>query len=131
MQLKTILNHVQKFKSFVYGNIIWIDSNEVFAILIEVLARKNSKPICSGCKRPGSCYDTLAPRKFEIVPLWNIAVFFMYAMRRVNCKRCGVKVEIVPWADGKNSLTKTYMQFLAHWAKKLSWKETALAFGAT
>jgi hypothetical protein len=65
------------------------------------------------------------------VPLWNIAVFFMYAMRRVNCKRCGVKVEIVPWADGKNSLTKTYMQFMSHWAKKLSWKETALAFGAT
>ena len=68
---------------------------------------------------------------FEFVPLWNIAVFFAYALRRVNCPRCGVKVESVPWADGKNTLTKTYMQFLAAWAKKLSWKETAVAFRTT
>jgi transposase len=131
MQLQTILNRVQKFKSFVYGKAIWFDSDETLAILIEVLARKNSKPICSGCKRPGPCYDTLGPRKFEFVPLWNIAVFFMYARRRVSCKKCGVKAEALPWADGKHSLTKTYMQFLAGWAKKLSWKETAVAFGAT
>jgi transposase len=42
-----------------------------------------------------------------------------------------VKVEKVPWADGKNTMTKTYMQFLATWAKRLSWKETAVAFRTT
>jgi transposase len=132
MQLKTILDHVQKFKSFVYGNIVWVKYDHSKTLLIEVLARKNSKPICSGCGSPGPCYDTLEPRKYEFVPLWNIPVFFMYAKRRVDCKKCGhVKAEIVPWADGKNSLTKTYMQFLSGWAKKLSWKETAVAFGAT
>jgi transposase len=57
---------------------------------------------------------------FEFVPLWNITVFFAYALRRVNCETCGVKVERVPWADGKSTLTKTYMQFLATWAKRLS-----------
>ncbi len=36
---------------------------------------------------------------FEFVPLWNISIYFAYAMGRVNCKRCGVKVEKVPWAD--------------------------------
>jgi transposase len=131
MQLKTILNRVQKFKSFVYGNVIWVNSDQVLALLVEILARANSKPICSGCGRSGPCYDTLEPRKFEFVPLWNIPVFFMYAMRRVNCKRCGVKTEMVPWADGKHTLTKCYMQFLAAWAKKLSWKETALSFRTT
>jgi hypothetical protein len=63
-----------------------------------------------------------------LYPLWNIAVFFAYALRRVNCPRCGVKVERVPWAEGKNTLTRTYMQFLATWAKRLSWKETAVVF---
>jgi len=128
MQLKTILNRVQKFKSFVYGNIFWLQSGENLELVIEVAARANSNPICSGCDRAGSVYDRLATRLFEFVPLWNIAVFLAYAMRRVNCKRCGVTVETVPWAEGKHTLTKTYMHFLAKWAKKLSWKETAGAF---
>jgi transposase len=49
-------------------------------------------------------------------------------MRRVNCRKCGVVVEEVPWADGKHQLTRAYMLFLARWARKLSWKETAEAF---
>jgi len=131
MQLKTILNRVQKFKSFVYGNIDWLDPDQKTALKIEVMARANSKPICSGCERPGRWYDTLESRMFEFVPLWNIAVFLVYAMRRVNCPRCGIKVETVPWADGKHTLTRTYMHFLATWAKRLSWKETAVAFHTT
>jgi hypothetical protein len=47
-------------------------------------------------------------------------------MRRVDCRRCGVvAVEEVPWSDGKRTLTKAYMFFLARWARKMSWKETA------
>ena len=49
-------------------------------------------------------------------------------MRRVQCSTCGVKVEEVPWADGKRELTKVYMQYLAFWAKKLSWAEIASVF---
>jgi transposase len=37
-------------------------------------------------------------------------------------------VEEVPWGDGKRTLTKAYMLFLASWARRLSWKETAEAF---
>jgi len=39
-----------------------------------------------------------------------------------------VVVEEVPWGDGKRTLTKAYMLFLARWARRLSWKETAEAF---
>ena len=59
------------------------------------------------------------------MPLWGMAVSFLYAMRRVNCPKCGVKVEQVPWADGKCHLTTSYRWFLARWAKRLSWKEVA------
>ena len=131
MQLKTILNRVQKFKSFVYGKIVLMDEGGVLALLVEVLPRANSRAICSGCGHPGPGYDTLETRMFEFVPLRNIAVFLVYALRRVNCKTCGVRVEAVPWADGKNTLTKTYMHFLATWAERLSWKETAIAFRTT
>jgi hypothetical protein len=50
-------------------------------------------------------------------------------MRRVDCRRCeAVVVEEVPWGDGKRTLTNAYMLFLARWARRLSWKETAEAF---
>jgi transposase len=49
-------------------------------------------------------------------------------MRRVECRNYGVVVEEVPWGDGKYQLTRAYMLFLARWARKLSWKETAEAF---
>ena len=50
------------------------------------------------------------------------------------CTPCGASivvvaaVEEVPWGDGKRTLTKAYMLFLARWARRLSWKETAEAF---
>jgi transposase len=128
MQVKTILNRVQKFKSFVYANICWADINGQPSLLIEIVPRRNSRPICSGCGRAGSGYDTLEPREFEFVPLWGITVFFVYVMRRVDCRSCGVRVESVPWAQGKHRLTLAYMQFLATWARRLSWQEVATTF---
>ena len=128
MQLKTILNRVQKFKSFVYGNISWLESDGALALVVEIAARANSRPVCSGCGRRRPWYDTMPSRQFEFVPLWGIRVFFMYALRRVHCKSCGVKVEAIPWAEGKHTMTNTYMHFLASWAKRLSWQEVARTF---
>jgi len=130
MQLKTILNRVQKHKSFVYGEVSWLNWGKP-SIEVEILPRANSKPFCSGCGRRSRTYDHLPARQFEFVPLWGIIVFFLYAMRRVDCPRCGVTVELVPWAAGKCHLTITYQWFLAAWARRLSWKEVAGVFETT
>ena len=131
MQLKTILNHVERHKSFVYQEARWSDPETKTEIEIPIQPRANSQAICSTCDKPAPGYDQLPQRRFEFVPLWQIAVYFVYAMRRVDCPTCGVKVEKVPWCDGKNQLTTTYRWFLAGWAKRLSWKGVADAFGAT
>jgi len=128
MRIRTLLNKCEKLKSFVYEN----DYIQGADLIIEVRARKNSKPVCSSCKKRGSTYDhSPVSRKYEFVPLWGMRVFLSYRMRRVNCKKCGVKTEEVPWAKGKNTVTKTYSQFLAHWAKKMSWNEVAKTFKTT
>ena len=94
-----------------------------------VRPRNGSAAVCSRCHLPAPGYDQLAERRFEFIPLWGFLVFLLYTMRRVNCRRCGiVAVEEVPWGDGKRTLTKAYMLFLARWARRLSWKETAEAF---
>ena len=131
MQVKTLLNRVEKNKSFVYSKPRWGKDEGKEYIEIPVKSRKNSRAICSGCGRPAPCYDRLARRRFDYVPLWGFAVFFLYAMRRVNCRSCGVKVERVPWGRGKSPLTRSYSIFLATWARRLSWSEVAGIFGTT
>ncbi len=94
-----------------------------------VRPREGSAAVCSRCHLPAPGYDQLAERRFEFIPLWVFFVFQLYAMRRVDCRQCGVvAVEEVPWGDGKRTLTEAYMLFLARWARRLSWKETAECF---
>ncbi len=128
MRIETILNNCQKFKRFVYKNVRWGQHDGHRCIEAEIIPRSNSSAICSYCHKKASLYDRLSLRRFEFVPLWGYRVFFLYQMRRVDCKACGVSIEAVPWATGKDTLTKAYMKFLSDWAKKISWLETARSF---
>jgi transposase len=126
MLITRLLNECYHFPGFVYENARLNESKN--SVEVDVRERVRSKPICSVCHKPGPCYDHLSCRRFEFIPLWGFAVFFLYCMRRVNCPTCGIKVEEVPWGTGKHTLCKAYMLHLAHWARKLSWKETAESF---
>ncbi len=109
MQLKTILNRIQKHRCFVYESVRFREGVEELALEVEVRPRSNSRPICSECRKCCPGYDTLPPRYFEFVPLWGIKVFLLYARRRVDCSRCGVRVEAIPWAEGKSHLSQAYV----------------------
>ena len=127
MELITILNRCHRFRGFVYQHAHF--SADKKSIEVAVRPRKGSAAVCSRCHLPAPGYDQIAERRFELIPLWGFLVFLLYPMRRVNCRRCGiVAVEEVPWGDGKRTLTKAYMLFLARWARRMSWKETAEAF---
>ena len=127
LQLITILNRCHRFPGFVYQQARF--SSDHKSIEIAVRPRKRSAAVCSRCHQPAPGYDQLPERRFEFIPFWGFLVFLLYAMRRVDCRRCeAVVVEEVPWGDGKRTLTRAYMLFLARWARRLSWKETAEAF---
>jgi transposase len=128
MHLQFILRRLQPQPGFVYDNVRWAGSRQRPEIHVHIRPRTGSDGICSTCmqKRPG--YDVLGTRFFAFVPLWAIPVFFVYAMRRVDCRRCGVTVEAVPWATGKMQATHALVWFLASWAKVLSWKDVARRF---
>ena len=130
MLVTTILNSIEKRKGFVYGKArMGLDSEGNKRIEIPIIPRRNSKASCSNCGLACRSYDRLPERCFEYVPLWGIAVVLVYAMRRVMCPECGVKVERVPWASGKSPITSSLAIFLADWAKVLSWQEVARRFG--
>ena len=127
MELITILNRCHRFRGFVYDRARFSPGHK--SIEVSVRPRKGSAAVCSRCHQPAPGYDQLGERRFEFIPPWGFFVFLLYTMRRVDCRRCGaVVVEEVPWGDGKRTLTKVYMLFLARWARRLSWKATAEAF---
>ena len=129
MLLKTILNHCLKFKSFVYTKITLELIGGAEALVAEIVPRKNSRGLCSKCRRPVPTYDHQSSmRHFRFVPLWGIPVYFRYRMRRVQCPTHGVITEVVPWAQGKSPITGAMELFLARWARRLSWKEVAECF---
>ena len=126
MLLQTILNRLHKHKSFVYGTARWISHGES-----QNHRRAGPTPsqqpadLLPSAAKKGPGYDHVAERRYQFVPDVGLAVFLLYAPRRVDCPHCGVKVERLPWARGKSRLTTMYMWFLAAWAKRLSWQEVA------
>jgi transposase len=126
MELLTILNHCCRHRGFVYRRARFGPAKK--SVEVDVQPRAGSTALCSGCHQPAPGYDRLPERRFEFIPFWGILVFFLYRMRRVECQNCGVVVEEVPWSDGKHQSTKAHMLFLARWARKLSWQETAESF---
>jgi transposase len=123
------LNRIQRFVGFVYeevqmycheGRPEWID------IVLEPHGGIRGR--CSQCHRPAPGYDRLPERRWSFVPVWGIPTYFCYAPRRVECSQHGVVVEHIPWSDGKRPMTCAMMGFLARWARRLSWRETAQVF---
>lgn len=128
MLLKTLLNRVEKFNRFVVQAVAEEYVGSRPAIVFRLRARARSRPICSGCGKPSAANGHQSLRYFQYVPLWGIPTYLAYAPRRVSCKQDGAVVEQLPWAEGKERLTKTFRVFLAQWARRLSWLETAQVF---
>ena len=119
LQVKTLLNAIQRFPGFVFRDIRlhrhW--DGQPRCIEITVQPHPAIAPKCSRCLKPAPGYDRLEQRSWLFVPLWGIVTRFLYAARRVHCPEHGVVVEHVPWSQGKRPVTIAMMIFLARWAR--------------
>lgn len=86
-------------------------------IHLELITRRRLP--CSGCGKRFLVRDRLQKRTWRHVPLWNIPVFISYRPARVKCPDCGIKVEKIPWSNGKSSLSKPLSLAMATWSKRL------------
>ncbi len=85
MQVPTILNRVTHYKPFVFEKAELDEAAGRMRLRVRVRARANGQAVCDGCGRRRPGYDRLPERTWEFAPLWQIAVFFVYARRRVDC----------------------------------------------
>jgi len=128
LEVKTILNRIQHFVGFIYSSICLRGSGCSLRVEVKIDPHRGIRGKCSNCMKPCPGYDVLEERRWLFVPLWGIIVHFFYAPRRVECAEHGVGVEHIPWSQGKRPVTTAMMGFLARWARRLSWRETARAF---
>jgi len=92
----SLLKRVLPLKGFCYAGARW-DEYTGEVIEVELAARRGARARCSCCRHPAPCYDHPAGvRRWPFIGLWAIAIFFLYRPRRVACRRCGVRVELLP-----------------------------------
>lgn len=119
---------MQHFVGFVYHEVRMYGQSQSLSIEITLEPHEGIRGRCSQCQRSTPGYDRLPERRWLFVPLWGIPTYFLYAPRRVECAEHGVVVEHIPWSEGKRPVTCAMMGFLARWARRLSWRETAQVF---
>lgn len=69
------------------------------------------------------------PRDWRDLPIRGQPLVLRYAPYRVRCRRCGVRVERLPWARPWQRVTTALAVAVAALARRLSWAETATHFG--
>ena len=85
---------------------------------------------CSGCHRRCRGYDSLEPRRWRHLDWGGVLIWLRYAPKRVECSRCGVVVQQVPWAASATTrFTWDFEEQVGFFAQRLDKSAVELAFG--
>lgn len=99
-------------------------------MVVELDVLRGRRLPCSCCGTRGRVRDRLRVREWKHVPLWGVAVTLRYAPARVCCPQCGkVRVEAIPWSQGKCRLSTGLIWCLATLSKLLAWDQVAGLYG--
>lgn len=75
---------------------------------------------CSGCFcKVHQLYDQYAGRLWRHADFGGMRIDLRYATRRVDCPRCGVRVELVPWAEPMSAFTRVFEEHVAWCATRM------------
>jgi len=85
---------------------------------------------CGVCRhRCREVYDVCPMREWRDLAMRKLPLKLRYRPRRVECPRCGVRVEDFPWAEPWARVTAALANAVAVLARELSWQGTAREYG--
>lgn len=73
---------------------------------------------CSACGEQCPGYDRERGRRWRHLDLAGMTLHLRYDTRRVECPRCGVKVERVPWAETSSWFTRPFEDHVGYLAQR-------------
>jgi transposase len=75
---------------------------------------------CGGCGfRARRLYDQRRGRRWRHLDFGGMRVELRYDLRRADCARCGVRTELVPWADADSMYTRPFEDQVAYLAQRM------------
>jgi transposase len=95
-----------------------LDVNFDEAGLVVDVAPTWRRPRCSGCGRKCRGYDRDRGRRWRHLDVAGMLLHLRYDIRRVDCPRCRVKVELVPWADTNSWFTRPFEDHVGYLAQR-------------
>jgi transposase len=85
---------------------------------------------CGVCRlRCREVHDIRKQREWRDLSMRKLPLKLLYRPRRVECPRCGVRVEDFPWAEPWARVTTALSNAVAVLARELSWQGTAREYG--
>ena len=85
---------------------------------------------CGLCRqRCRKIHSLQKPRVWRDLSMRKLPLHLRYRPRRVECPRCGVRVEDFPWAEPWARVTTALSNAVARLARELSWQGTARQYG--
>src|SRR5216683_3232706 len=85
---------------------------------------------CGLCRqRCREVHSVRKEREWRDLSMRNLPLKLRYRPRRVQCPRCGVRVEDFPWAEPWARVTTSLANAVARLARELSWQGTARQYG--
>lgn len=128
MQVASLVRESLRLKNH---RVDWINRQNGRIVVRLELVRGRWLP-CSGCGTFDKIRDRLPERSWRHVPIWNSPVELRYRPARVGCNSCGTpKVEVIPWAFGKSTVSRPLLVELATWSRLLAWDVVARLFGVS
>lgn len=104
------------------------ETEEALVIHIDRLGRRLLR--CGVCRRRcREVHGTRAEREWRDLAMRKLPLKLRYRPRRVDCPRCGVRVEDFPWAQPWARVTTALSNAVATLARELSWQGTARHYG--
>jgi len=104
------------------------DTEEFMVVHIDRLGQRLLR--CGVCRQRCREVHSVRPeREWRDLSMRKQRLKLRYCPRRVECPRCGVRVEDFPWADTWARVTTALSNAVAVLARELSWQGTARQYG--
>lgn len=121
MRATTILSNFLGMKKVRVGGLEFVQDGA----LVDV-APSTHVPYCCGCgRRVREVYDHHRGRLWRHLDFGGMSVSLRYDLRRVQCSRCGVRTEMVPWAEDGSRYTRAFEEQVAYLAQRMDKTATA------
>lgn len=113
MRVTTLLRKIVGVTQLYVKDFLWTIDED---LVVEVRPRWR-KPRCGNCGRRAVGYDRRPWRRWRHLACGQTPLWLGYAPRRVQCSRCGIRTEEVPWAASGSRFTWAFEELVAYLAQ--------------